>query len=106
MAFICGALGVSRSGFYEWLRQPTSAPAHSNGVLAREVRKSFVDSGRTYGARRGWYDVLEAGLNCGLHAVERLKQDNALKAHMHSMAEPSSFYRRSHSLFERRGISK
>ena len=77
---ICEALGVSCSGFYGWLTRPRSARAIRDDVLTREVRKSFLDSGRTYGARRVWHDVLAAGLNCGLHAVERLMKDNALKA--------------------------
>ena len=49
---ICEALGVSRSGFYEWLTPPRSARAIRDDVLTSEVRKSFLDSGRTYGARR------------------------------------------------------
>lgn len=37
-------------------------------------------SDRTYGARRVWHDVLEAGLCCGLHVIERLMKHNALRA--------------------------
>ena len=44
-----------------------------------EVRKSFLDSDTTYGARRVWRDVLDARLDCGLHAIERLMQANALR---------------------------
>ena len=77
---ICEALGVSRSGFYGWRTRPPSKRAIRDDVLTTEVRKSFLDSGRTYGARRVWHDVLEAGFSCGLHVIERLMQDNALKA--------------------------
>jgi putative transposase len=49
-------------------------------ALTAEIRKSFLDSDRTYGARRVWHDVLAAGLCCGLHAIERLMRLNALKA--------------------------
>ena len=77
---ICEALGVSRSGFYGWLRRPPSARSRRDEVLTKEVRKSFLDSGRTYGARRVWHDVLATGLSCGRHAIERLMQQNALKA--------------------------
>ena len=44
------------------------------------MRKSFKDSDRTYGARRVWRDVLEEGLHCGLHRIERLMPVNGLKA--------------------------
>ena len=77
---ICEALGVSRSGFYGWLTRGPSHRAKRDEVLTDEVRKSFLDSGRTYGARRVWRDVLAAGVDCGLHAVERLMQQNAFKA--------------------------
>ena len=80
VVLICEALGVSRSGFYEWLTRGPSQRSKRDEALTQEVRKSFLDSGRTYGARRVWRDVLEAGHSCGLHAIERLMQDNALKA--------------------------
>ena len=80
VALICEALGVSRSGFYAWLTREPSDRKRRDGVLTREVRKSFLDSDRTYGARRVWHDVLAAGLSCGLHAIERLMRLNALKA--------------------------
>jgi len=44
------------------------------------IRDSYRASDRTYGARRVWHDVLEAGIACGLHAVERLMRRNALRA--------------------------
>jgi transposase InsO family protein len=44
------------------------------------VRASFVASARTYGARRIWRDVLEAGFSSGLHKIERLMRAQALRA--------------------------
>jgi putative transposase len=79
-ALVCEALGVSRSGFYGWLTRPPSQRAKRHEALICEIRKSFIESDRTYGARRVWRDVLEAGLDCGLHAVERLMKRNALRA--------------------------
>ena len=80
VAVICEALGVSRSGFYAWLTRPRSKRACLDERLAQEVCKSFFDSGRTYGARRVWHDILAAGFTCGLHRIERLMRANALKA--------------------------
>ena len=80
VALICEALGVSRSGFYAWLTREPSDRSRRDDVLTWEVRKSFLDSDRTYGARRVWHDVLAAGLSCGLHAIERLMRLNAVKA--------------------------
>ena len=80
VALICEALGVSRSGFYAWLTRSPSDRSRRDEALTAEIRRSFLDSDRTYGARRVWRDVLAAGLNCGLHAIERLMRVSAMKA--------------------------
>jgi len=78
--WMCGALGVSRGGFYAWLTRPRSQRSRSDEVLGAKVRASFLASDRTYGARRVWRDVLEDGISCGLHRVERLMRQQALRA--------------------------
>ena len=44
------------------------------------MRQSFISSDRPYGARRVWHDVLALGLQCGLHRIERLMHEQALRA--------------------------
>ena len=78
--WLCEALGVSRSGFHGWLTRPRSARARSDEELTTKVRASFVASGRTYGARRVWHDILADGGACGLHRIERLMRTQALRA--------------------------
>jgi putative transposase len=78
--WICGALGVSRGGFYAWLTRPRSERSRSNEDLAGKVRASFLASDRTYGARRVWHDMIADGVACGLHRIERLMRQQALKA--------------------------
>jgi putative transposase len=77
---MCGALGVSRGGFYAWLTRPRSRREVDDLALDKLIKQSFVDSDRTYGARRVWRDVLAAGMNCGLHRIERLMRAAALRA--------------------------
>ena len=77
----CAAIGVSRSGFHAWLNRPVSARAAHDERIGAVIRKSFKDSDRTYGARRIWRDVLEAGLHFGLHRVERLMRGEPLWRH-------------------------
>jgi len=89
VALICEALGVSRSGFYAWLGRTPSERSLRHEELTRSIRRSFLDSDRTYGARRVWRDLLAAGLDCGLHAVERLMRLNALKARPRRRRLPS-----------------
>jgi putative transposase len=80
VSWICEALGVSRSGFHAWLSRAPSARARTDEALGAKVRASFISSYRTYGARRVWHDLLAEGLSCGLHRVERLMRQQALKA--------------------------
>jgi len=78
--WLCGALGVSRGGFYTWLTRPRSQRSRSDEELGAKVRASFFASDRTYGARRVWRDLLAEGVSCGLHRIERLMRLQALKA--------------------------
>jgi putative transposase len=80
VAWLCEALGVSRSGFHAWLNRSPSEHARYDEVLLDRITQSFKSSDRTYGARRVWHDVLEEGLSCGLHRIERLMRLNALRA--------------------------
>ena len=80
VGMMCEALGVSRSGFYAWLVRPPCERHRTDEVLSVQVRQSFLSSDRTYGARRVWHDVLALGLRCGLHRVERLMREQALRA--------------------------
>jgi putative transposase len=80
VAMLCEALGVSRSGFYAWLTRPRSRRSLEDERLTELARRSFLDSDRTYGARRVWRDVLASGQRCGLHRIERLMQAQALRA--------------------------
>ena len=80
VAWLCGALGVSRAGFYAWLTRPPSQRSREDEVIGARVRASFIASDRTYGARRVWRDLLAEGVSCGLHRIERLMRLQALRA--------------------------
>ena len=80
VSWLCEALGVSRSGFHAWLVRAPSARSRSDEMLGAKARASFIASYRTYGARRVWHDLLAEGLSCGLHRIERLMRQQALKA--------------------------
>jgi putative transposase len=62
VAMMCRLLGVSRSGFYEWVGRPTSARATRRMELTERIRTVFVDSGRTYGYRRVHAELVRMGV--------------------------------------------
>jgi hypothetical protein len=71
---MCEMLGVSRSGFYDWLMRPESARAQRNRLLLTQIRTSFESSDRTYGSPRVWKDLIGWGYACGENRVARLMQ--------------------------------
>lgn len=52
VAWLCEALGVSRSGFHAWLNRSPSEHDRYDEVLLDKITQSFKSSDRTYGARR------------------------------------------------------
>ena len=86
--WLCEVLAVSRSGFHAWQGRPASARAIQGAKLVTAIDRSFKASDRTYGARRVWRDVLEEGLACGLHRIERLMRQNAMKARPRRRGRP------------------
>lgn len=72
MAWMSETLDVSRGGYYAWLKRPRSERARWDECLTVSIQRSFIDSDRTYGARRVQRDLQAWGYPCGLHRVERL----------------------------------
>jgi len=77
---MCRLLGVTRSGYYEWLKKPMSNRAQENARLLRLIRASFEASQGVYGAPRVFLDLREAGETCSKHRVTRLMRQNKLRA--------------------------
>ena len=69
---MCTWLGVSRSGFYEWLDRPESATARRRQELCLLITKSFEDSDGTYGHRRVHADLTRWGIQVSLELVRAL----------------------------------
>lgn len=70
VSVLCRVLGVSRSGYYEWLGRGPSAREQANIRLAGRIRQSFEASDRT--AVHGCGAICAPGANVvdaiGLHA--------------------------------------
>ena len=89
VSWLCKALDVSSSGFHDWLNRAPAKRTLENETVLGLIRRSFLESDRTYGARRVWKDVLAEGVSCGLHRIERLMHQNALKARPRRRKLPS-----------------
>lgn len=69
---MCRVLGVSRSGYYGWRGRVASARVQRHRQLTEQIKRFFIDSDRTYGARRLRDDLREVGERVGRHTVASL----------------------------------
>ena len=86
-AVMCRLLDVSRSGFYQWLRNPLSDRALENQRLLGLIRAAYTASHGVYGAPRIFLDLREAGETCSKHRVARIMRANHIKA-LHGYRTP------------------
>ncbi|WP_406729213.1 IS3 family transposase [Streptomyces sp. GD-15H] len=77
--FMCGRLGVSRSGYYEWRSRPESARAQRREELKLLIEEAFDMSDGTYGHRRIRAQLDRWGVTAGLELVRRLMRELGLE---------------------------
>ena len=65
-------LGVSKAGYYAWLRRPPSARAVADRVLMKRIRTIHVTSHETYGVPRVHAELRAAGQKHGRKRIARL----------------------------------
>ena len=75
----CELLGVSRSGFYDWLRRAPSDRALSDAWLTEKIKAIHQANRGVYGARRIHAELrLAQGVRVGRKRVERLMRQGAI----------------------------
>jgi transposase InsO family protein len=77
---MCAALGVSRSGYYDWRDRPPSERAIEDARLLGLIRQIHVDSRENYGEFKTWKALRTMGETCGPHRVARLRRRDGLIA--------------------------
>jgi transposase InsO family protein len=69
---MCRILGVSRSGYYDWVARPESARAQRHRLLTEQIRYFHQASRECYGAPRIRKDLVEKGETVGENTVALL----------------------------------
>lgn len=77
---MCRALGVSRSGYYDWRGRKPSRRARENAEIGAAMKRIHQRSRETYGGRRLWRSLLNEGYACGRHRIERLRRENGMES--------------------------
>jgi putative transposase len=75
---MCRVLDVSPSGYYAWVKRPTSMRAVTDAALTAKLRAAHAASNGTYGAPRLQIDLAEAGIRVGRKRVARLMRNAGL----------------------------
>jgi len=79
VAVLCQVLGVSRSGYYDWLgREPTSRQVADQRLLPL-IHKAYEQGRRTYGSPRVTQLLKRQNQLCGRHRVARLMRQAGLR---------------------------
>lgn len=77
---VCGALGIERSGFYDWCRHPLSTRGKEDQRLLGKIKQFWLESGCVYGYRNLTIDLKSDGESCGKNRVYRLIKSANIKA--------------------------
>jgi putative transposase len=74
---MCQALGVSRSGYYDWKERPEPSTNPENVAMTAEIAAAHKRSRATYGSPRVHCDLRARGIRISRKRVERLMRKGA-----------------------------
>jgi len=77
---LCRVIGVHRSGYYAWCREPKSRRAREDVRQTGLIKQFWIESGGIYGYRKIHDDMREVGEPCGKHRVRRLMRAAGLRS--------------------------
>ncbi len=74
----CETLGVSTSGYYDWLGRGPSKRAQANDALLHHIRQAHAASFETYGVPRIRAELADKGIVANRKRIAQLMHDNGL----------------------------
>lgn len=81
---LCGALGVSVSGYYAWRSRPPSQHQQSDAVLLKAIRSVYQAGRGLYGSPRIHAALRQQGIGCSRKRIARLMREHDI----HSRRRP------------------
>jgi len=76
---VCRVLGVSRSGYYRWLKRKPSQRQRADEQLLPLIVQVYAAARQTYGSPRVTQALKKQNHRCGRHRVARLMRLNGLR---------------------------
>ena len=77
---LCRYLGVSKSGYYAWLKRPVSNHKLHDEVLKKLLKELHQGHRRCYGAERMHAELRQRGYSCSRRRINRLMKELGVKA--------------------------
>ncbi len=74
----CKIMGISRSGYYDWINRPISKAAQANEQLLVEVKRIHTESRGTYGLPRIQAKLKQLGTSCGKNRIQNLMKKGGI----------------------------
>ena len=75
---MCRVLGVSASGYYDWMRRPASRRQQFDRYLLGHIRRVHAKSRQHYGIVKCWRQLKRDGIECGRDQVARLRRAHGI----------------------------
>jgi transposase InsO family protein len=77
---MCREIGVSRSGYYGWRKQPQGKRRNENDKLLLSIKESYRKNRGNYGSPRITDELRDQGFCCGKNRVARIMKANGIVA--------------------------
>ena len=77
---LCRIFDVHPSGFYAWIKEPTSLRERRDVKLTGLIKQFWLESGSVYGYRKLHSDLQDVGEKCGINRVHKLMRQEGIKA--------------------------
>lgn len=87
---LCRAVGVTRGGYWSWVRRRPGPRLQADAVLLADIRKIHKGKRRVYGSPRVHEHLEKTGVRCGRKRIERLMRDNGIRAKQGKKFKPTT----------------
>ena len=88
---LCKMLSVHPSGFYAWVKEPISHRAQEDQRQTKLVKKAWKDSGKVYGYRKIYDDLIDMGETVSENRVARLARLAGIQAQIGYKKKPGVY---------------
>lgn len=77
---MCEVLGVSRSGYYEWLSRPKSNQKERKEKLKSQIKRVYLESRRNYGSPKITKQLNSEGVSVSQKTVARIMKEEGIRS--------------------------